>query len=72
MAGGLALERRAMHRARGGLGAEQISRSDLYAGRTERHGSRNAFRVGDANDPSPPAFDTATASALPCTPAMGA
>src|SRR5712691_948914 len=33
VARGLALQRRAMHRARGGFRAKQISRSDLHAGR---------------------------------------
>src|SRR6266704_1667092 len=48
VARGLALQRRAMHRARGGFRAKQISRSDLHARRAERHGRRDAPCIGDA------------------------
>ena len=32
----------------------------------------SALSIAHGNDPSPPAFETAMASALPCTPAIGA
>ena len=37
-----------MHGAGSGFGAQQIGRSDLHAGRTQRQGGRDPFRVGDA------------------------
>ena len=34
--------------------------------------ARRAPSIAHGSEPSPPAFDTAMASALPCTPAIGA
>ena len=56
VAGGLTLERSAVHCAGRGFHAQQISRSNLYAGCTECHRRRNAFRIGNAassNDRDP-------------------